>query len=68
MVCLAAMHAGILTDIRPAELRIRIIETVQEYPCALTEAEDCSANGVEAKSKDEWNRGFTFADNVSTCK
>lgn len=67
MVCMAALHSGLLSDIRASELRIQMMEKVQQYPCGPTEWDECSLNGVTSQSKDEWNRGFKFIGGGGVC-
>jgi len=67
MICMAALHAGLLTDANKAELTIKFNEEEKEYACGPSE-ESCRVNGVKSSTKDAWNKGFTFEDPKSDCK
>lgn len=70
MICLAAMHAGILTNIRPEELLIVSDEADApgiEFPCAFGNA-SCSNNGVTSQLKNQFQRFFKFVQLHSNCK
>lgn len=70
MICLAAMHAGILTDIRPQELLISADEVPapgQAFPCSVDNS-SCSNNGVTTQLKSKFQKFFKFVDLFSNCK
>lgn len=70
MICLAAMHAGLLTDIRPQELLISSDEAQSpgvEFPCSVGNT-SCSNNGVTSQLKNQFQRFFKFIQLHSNCK
>jgi hypothetical protein len=62
MICYAAMHAGLLTDTAGSEFTIKTQEEKKEYPCALGD-NPCKVNGVESKTKENWEKNFIFTNN-----
>lgn len=67
MICMAAMHAGFLTDRHKNELTIKFNQDPKEYLCGNSENE-CHVNGIKSKSKDYAEKGFTFEDISNACK
>lgn len=69
MICLAAMHAGLLTDIRSQELLIVADEAPApglEFPCSLGNT-SCSNNGITSQLKNKFQKFFKFVDIHSKC-
>lgn len=67
-ICMAAMHAGILTDTRKQELLLMADEAEgngKEFPCSKTG--NCSNNGVKSQNKLAFKRFFKFVDLHSKC-
>lgn len=67
MICLSAMHAGILTDDVAHELVLTLEDKKKAYPCSNGSTE-CSVNGIVSKTKDSWPKGFKFEDLNSKAK
>jgi hypothetical protein len=67
MICMAAMHAGLLTDGHKTELTIKFNQDPKEYLCGNTENQ-CNVNGIKSLTRDYAEKGFTFEDTNNACK
>lgn len=72
-ICLAAMHAGLLSNDRKATLTVQVSyspDEPKEFDCytsaTMDECEDVRGLGIQS-GKIKFNAGFIFADPVYAC-
>jgi len=52
-MCLAAMHAGLLSDADKANLAVEIFKEDKKFTCSPAPDILCRNNGIESKTKKE---------------